>query len=252
VIIREFLALMRTDRARCCIRDPGMGTSCLVSLPGTENHIDDGLVADCGIHHSVINRAVRPFDLEILLDKMSAFAVDVIHQFFGFLFGFATTLKPAYLSLSWGVQEYAQSVGPVLEKLLRPSTYDDALPAFGSMLNDTFRNPEYGLAIDKVELGRVDAALIASAKEGFEKPVVQRIVSFLPLLHHRFGAIREPGNLLGQALVPQFPAEAVCEQLSDFSAAASVFAFHSDDVDHECQLPSRYQVWIAKTGQGLN
>ena len=60
-------------------------------MPGIENHLYDGLIADLGVHHSVINRAVRPFDVEILLDEISAFAVDAIHQFFGFLFGFATT-----------------------------------------------------------------------------------------------------------------------------------------------------------------
>ena len=36
-----------------------------------------------------------------------------------------------------GVQQYAQSVGPVLKKLLQPSAYDDAVPVGGSTLNDT-------------------------------------------------------------------------------------------------------------------
>ena len=70
----------------------------------TEKHIHDGLIADRGIHHRVINR-VRPFDVEMLLDEINAFALEAIHQFLGFLFGFATALKPAHLILSPGVQE---------------------------------------------------------------------------------------------------------------------------------------------------
>lgn len=108
-----------------------------------------------------------------------------------------------------GVQQYAQSAGPVLKKLLPSSAYDDAVPDGCSPLNDTVCNPKYALAINKVELGRINAVLIASSKEGFEEPVVQRIISFLPALAPRPRRNKKLCNLLSQALVPQFPAGAV-------------------------------------------
>jgi hypothetical protein len=48
--------------------------------------MNDRFVADCGVHHGVLNRAIRPFDLEILLNEIGAFPVDTLNEFFPLAF----------------------------------------------------------------------------------------------------------------------------------------------------------------------
>ena len=49
-----------------------------------QNYVNDRLIAERGIDHAVVNGAVRPFDAEILLDKIGAFPINRIHQLLGF------------------------------------------------------------------------------------------------------------------------------------------------------------------------
>jgi hypothetical protein len=79
---------------------------------------------------------------------------------------------------------------------------------------------------------RIEATFVASAQKGFEEAVVERIGTFLAALDDGFGAIREPGDLFGEQLIPKLPAQVRREQLGDFASAASVLPFHCDDFDH--------------------
>src|SRR5215472_15176794 len=97
------------------------------------------------------------------------------------------------------------------------------------MLHYASSNPDNGFAIDEIELGRIDAALVTSPQKGFKKPVIKRISSFLANFDFGPGTISKFRDLLGQQLVPQFPPKSLRKQLSDFAAAASVFPFNSDD-----------------------
>ena len=51
----------------------------------------------------------------------------------------------------------------------------------------------------------IEAAFITPAQKGFEESVVEWICAFLANLDDGFGAIRKPGNLLGQQLIPKLP-----------------------------------------------
>jgi hypothetical protein len=50
-------------------------------LHQTQNHANNALPADGGIHHGVVDRSIRPFDAEILPDEISALAIDGIDPF---------------------------------------------------------------------------------------------------------------------------------------------------------------------------
>jgi hypothetical protein len=73
----------------------------------------------------------------------------------------------------------------------------------------------------------IDAAIVTSAHERPEKPIIQRIIAFFADFNHRFGTVREPCYFFCQKLVPQFPAELLSQQLSNLATAASVFALSS-------------------------
>jgi hypothetical protein len=64
------------------------------------------------------------------------------------------------------------------------------------VLNNTPGDLGYGFTVDQVEFGRVDAAFITTAEEGFEKPVVQWIISFFAGLDNRLRTVGKPRNLL--------------------------------------------------------
>ena len=56
-----------------------------------QNHVNDRLIADPSIDHGVVNGAVRPFDVEILLDEIDAFPIHCVHELFGFVLALAAS-----------------------------------------------------------------------------------------------------------------------------------------------------------------
>jgi hypothetical protein len=100
------------------------------------------------------------------------------------------------------------------------------------MLYDHFGKLQNTFAVDDIELVRIEAAFITSAQKGFEQPVVEWIGAFLSNFDDSFGAIRKPGDLFSQKLIPQLPTQLCRKQLSDFATAASIFPFDRDDFNH--------------------
>src|SRR5262249_40119640 len=137
---------------------------------------------------------------------------------------------------SWRKQEDTQCFRAVFEKLLRTPANNDAVPPVRRVFNHAPRNFCDGLTIDQVKFRRIDAAFKTSAEEGFKKPVINRVGSFLACLDHGPGAISQSRNLFGQQLVPQLPLETFRHQLRDFASPASVFAFDGDDFNHISKL----------------
>src|ERR1700689_1191218 len=62
----------------------GSGGACIYGLHEIQNHVNDGLIAERGVDHGVVDGAVRPFDVEILLNKIVALAVHGVHELLGF------------------------------------------------------------------------------------------------------------------------------------------------------------------------
>src|SRR5258708_40138671 len=92
--------------------------SCVDGFHEVKNHMNDGLIADRRIDHSVVNGAVRPFDAEILLDEIDALAVNGIHELLGFLLTLAASQEAAHFIFSWSVKKHTQRVLAAPEKML--------------------------------------------------------------------------------------------------------------------------------------
>jgi hypothetical protein len=116
--------------------------------------------------------------------------------------------------------------------MLGPSSDDDGISLLSGVQNDTLRKLQDVLAINQLELVRIEAAFITAAQKRFEEPVIERIGSFLSNLDNGFRAIRKAGNLFGQQLVPKLPAQPLRKQLSDLAPTASVLPFDCDDFNH--------------------
>ena len=214
-----------------CVSHPGDHVGFEDSLQ-VHDRLNYGLITYSRIDHGVINRAAGPLDFEILFDEISAFEIDCIHQLVGLLFGLAAGQQSPHLIISRSVQKYSQCVGVVPENKLRSSSDDDAISRARRVLNDFHREFQYAFTVHELQLVSIDAALVTSAQKRFKEPVVERVVSLLSLLDNFLGAIGKPGDLLGQQLIPELPAEMVREPLRDFTAAASVLTFNRDNSDH--------------------
>jgi hypothetical protein len=62
--------------------------------------VNASLIADRSIDHGVVNRAVSPFDVEILLDEIKAFPINGIHELFGFLLALAPSQQSPHFIFS--------------------------------------------------------------------------------------------------------------------------------------------------------
>lgn len=77
----------------------------LIGILETQNHVSNSLVADYRVYHRMVNRAIGPLDVEILLNKIGALPVDVINTFFNLPFAFAASQQSPDLVFSWGVEK---------------------------------------------------------------------------------------------------------------------------------------------------
>jgi hypothetical protein len=206
--------------------------SCIEAFHKIQNHVKDCRVSDRSIDHGVIQGAVRPFDVEELLDEICAFPVNRIDELFGLLLTLAASQQAPHLIFSRSIKKYPQRILAVLEKLLRSPSDDDRVSRFRRAQNHTFCKLQNALAIDNLELVRIEASFVAPAQKRFKEPIVERIGSFLPKFDDCLGTFSKPRYLLSQQLIPKLPAKLLSQQLSDFAAAASVFAFNGDDFYH--------------------
>src|SRR5882672_810267 len=122
--------------------------SCVDGFHEVQNHVNDGLIADRRIDHSVVNGAVRPFDAEILLYEIDALAVNGIHELLGFLLTFAASQEAAHFIFSGGVEKHTQRVWAASQKMLRPPSNDDGVSRLSGVLNDAFCNFQNGFAVN--------------------------------------------------------------------------------------------------------
>jgi hypothetical protein len=76
---------------------------CTLPRKFPENHISGAHIPNRGSSRCCDRSAVRPFGIEIFLNEIGAFTVDVIHQFFCFLFTLATAKKPPDFVSTWSI-----------------------------------------------------------------------------------------------------------------------------------------------------
>jgi hypothetical protein len=65
---------------------------------------------------------------------------------------------------------------------------------------------------------------VAASPKGLEEPVVQGITLLFVFLYDSAITLHQPGNFVGQRLVPQLPAQPARNSLRNLGSAASVFA----------------------------
>src|SRR5215469_17656316 len=98
-----------------------VGTPKLLSVQGfleTQNLVDYVLDPNRGIEHSVIQRSIGPFHVEILLDESRTLAIDDVHRLLGVLFASPLHDQAANLRLFRRIKENPKGIVSVTKKML--------------------------------------------------------------------------------------------------------------------------------------
>src|SRR5215471_19913225 len=92
-----------------------------VGIHKIQDHAYGSLISAAGVDHGMVNRAIRPFHVEVFFDKVRALTIYGIDQILGFLLSFSACHQSADFIFSWRKQEDTQCPRIVLQKLLRTS-----------------------------------------------------------------------------------------------------------------------------------
>jgi hypothetical protein len=94
------------------------------------------------------------------------------------------------------------------------------------------RDSDNTVGIERLHGVHTCIALITSERERFKQTVVEWISALLTLFYFGLLAMREPGDLFRQQLVPNFPTQPRSELLSDSRLTAAIFPLDRDNPDY--------------------
>ena len=80
--------------------------------------MQDRRVTDRSIDHGVVKGPVRPFDMEVLLDKIGAFSINRIHKLFRFVLTLAASQQTPPFIFSRSVKKQTERVLAIPQKML--------------------------------------------------------------------------------------------------------------------------------------
>ncbi len=198
-----------------------------------EDLIDDGVVADDGVEHLVVEFAAGPIFREVRFDEGGAVAVDGVEAVVGFVAGEAGGEEAAEFFLAGGVEEDAEDVVAFAEEVGGAAADEDAIAAGGRIEDDAFHHGGHAIGVEGFDAFDGEAALEAAAEEDFHEAVEEGVDAFLAFFDGGDVGLSAAGDFAGEFLIPELPAEFFGEFLGDGGAAAAILAFHGDDADHD-------------------
>ena len=133
-----------------------------------EDRVDDGEFADASVEHNVVDPAGRPLYLEVLLDIGRTVPINRFNEFACFRFGVAAGHNATNLFFGGRIQEDAKRVRAIFKEVLGAAADDHTVASFGDFEHDVPGDTQDALAIDELELRRIDASFVAATHEGFE------------------------------------------------------------------------------------
>src|SRR5215469_18927115 len=143
----------------------------------------------------MINRSVRPLQVEVLVDKSGSLLIYGIHQPFKIPLSYAIGLQSAHLLVFLCIKKNTQSIIAVAQEVLRSTANDDAISRRRSCLRYLFCDPHDAICIHQLQAVQIQTPLETTSQDGFEEPIIQWVQAFFPDLHFALIAVRKPRNL---------------------------------------------------------
>ena len=82
-------------------------------------------------------------------------------------------------------------------------------PLAAACLDHLLGDPQDAVGIQQLQAVHIQAAFEAASQDRFEEPIVKRVDALFAALDLRLVAVGKLGNLAGQQLIPQLPAQAI-------------------------------------------
>ena len=129
------------------------------------------------------------------------------------------------------VEEDVKSFVVLAQKKWRAAADNHCIPFPGNSGGNLLHPFHHAVGIKSL-IGEVSAAFVAAAPESFRQAVEAAIHALVAALNGGLVNVGEAGDLFGEALVPESPAEMFGELGGDGAAAATVLPFDGDHAKH--------------------
>ena len=220
-----------------------------------QDGLDYEFVAEFGVDHYVVERAVGPLLAEIVADEISAVAIYFGDKLLRFFFGFADGFDAADFFLVGGVDENVEGVGTIAQEVGGAAADDDAIAARGDVFNYFLQHLDHAIGVENAGVAEAERSFVAAARVDFEETIEEGVHALVAALGFAMVHIGGAGDFCGDFFVPEFPAETFGEGSGDERAAAAVFAFEGDDFyghyQHRCErtthpgtMQARWKKWL--------
>src|SRR5580692_68723 len=204
----------------------------LQDVDAVENRLRRQLLPNRRVDHEVKAVPVRPFDAEIFLDESCPVAIYSFGKLDGVTLALPASLQPSDLAIKRRVDKYVKGIATALQIVGRAAPNDDALTAFGSTFHHALGDLPDAIGIRHLQPRGIQTTFEAASHESLEQPVEEGVPLLFVFLHHSAVAFHQPGDFVGQQLIPQLPAQASRDSLRDIGATAPVFALDRNHLDH--------------------
>jgi len=152
------------------------------------------------------------------------------------MFGLASRRAPGHNATEFFVvrriEENMERVVSVAQEPGRATAHNDAFALSRNLRNHLLEQNRQALGIQHFEIVGLDARFEAAAHEGFHQPVEYGIEALFVLLDGLRLAAQAARDLIGNILIPEFPAKAVGYRPSYACRARTKFPFKGQDFDH--------------------
>ena len=214
------------------------GEVCRLESRGGEGSFNHGVNTHTGIHHEVIEAAVIPLALVVTADVFGAASVggeDFAFGFFGVLG--EILFHPANFAGHRGIDKDMKGTGSFGEHARGATAEDDTIALSGAFEEIAADKLDHALTVKNVGIAGV--AFQRPEPDGFVEAIEPWIDALVAALDESGSDAGFAGDVVDDAAVDEFPAEAVGEAVGELRTVAAVFPFDGDDLDHSVPLAIR-------------
>src|SRR5208282_2505486 len=149
---------------------------------------------------------IRPVDAEILFNESCPVAVHRLGEMNCFTLALPLSPQPPHLPFKRSVNKHMKSIATVLQIVGGATPHNDALAPLRSALHYALRDLPDAIRICHLQPWSIQTSFVTASHESHEQPVEQGIPLFFMFLHDSAITLHQPGDFVGQQLVPQPPA----------------------------------------------
>src|SRR5215469_1202834 len=202
-------------------------------LDAVNKYLSDIRIAPLSIEHRVIQVAIRPTQLKILLDERGAISVDRVNVLYRLVLGYSSSDQSVDLRVARGVEKRAKHILAIAKKILRAAANDYAWAARKRQIDRPLGDDRDSPCIKAFQaIGWRQAPLECPPEKRFKDAINCRIIFPFPSLDRLRRTVGQPRDFLSEFVVPQLPTQKFGQLRSNLRTAAAKFTFDRYGLNH--------------------